>query len=153
MKKVCYQSSGRQLANSVLNSSLASPLSEVLRNEYISQLAQALMMPISSFLQMKALQIAALLIVEWPGLFVVERLPGKRSFVVARGECSKTIGLELELIIFFILGTLYYLHSLSKKVSSIVTSSRVLSTQPASIRSSSVPSTICNPFQPPTQLL
>ena len=42
MKKVCYvsyQYSGRLLANSVINSSLVSPLSEVLRNERILQLA------------------------------------------------------------------------------------------------------------------
>jgi len=37
------------------------------------------------------------------------------------------------------------------RVSSIVTSSKVLSTQPASINSLSVPSTICNPFRLPTQ--
>ena len=39
------------------------------------------------------------------------------------------------------------------KASSIVTSSKVLLTQPVSIHSSSVPSTICNPFRAPTQWL
>ena len=39
MRKVCYQYSGKWLANSEINSFLVSPLSEVLRNEHILQLA------------------------------------------------------------------------------------------------------------------
>jgi hypothetical protein len=46
---------------------------------------------------------------------------------------------------------LYYLHYLSRKVSSIVTLLKALSTQPASINLLSVPLTICNLFWPPTQ--
>ena len=44
------------------------------------------MMPHNSFLWMKVLLIAALLTVDVPGPYVDKRLPGKPSFVVARGE-------------------------------------------------------------------
>ena len=47
--------------------------------------------------------------------------------------------------------TLYYLHYLSKRLSTIATSLKVLLTQPASIHSLSVPLTIYNLFWPPTQ--
>jgi hypothetical protein len=44
------------------------------------------MMPTNSFLWMKVPLIAALLTVDTPGSYMAERLPGKPSFVMAKGE-------------------------------------------------------------------
>jgi hypothetical protein len=44
------------------------------------------MMPINSFLWMRVLLIVALPTMDMPGPYVVERLLGKLSFAVARGE-------------------------------------------------------------------
>ena len=72
----------------------------MLRNEQISLLALALTMPTSSFLSMRVLLIVAQLTVDGPGHYAVERLPGKLSFAVARGEWEQVEQEELELIHF-----------------------------------------------------
>ena len=96
---------------------------------------------------MKVLLIGALLTMDMPVPYMAERLPGKPSSVVAKGGSSQYNWNSP----FVIQDTLYYLHYLSKRVSSIATSLKVLLTQPASIHSSSVPLTICNLFWSPTQ--
>ena len=78
---------------------------------------------------MKVLLIGALLTVDMPGPYVAERLQGKPSSVIAKGGSSQYNWNSP----FVIQDALYYLHYLSKRVSSIVTSLKVLLTQPASI--------------------